>query len=309
MPHKRSEPYLVLGRTLQDTVANRPDAASVRPYVCAVISRALSRERLVRDCCDADKVGLEERQHLKAEVEINPASYDYEEMLNDDREEDEPEDWIVFEGDLNVVSECGTFADEQSNSNPDVRSASSPASGSSFGKLFRGKERFAGAVKKKVASVGGVGDKIVGTVGRMGDLCTLNSVNYSIDYMAGMWDAADEAGEKYLLQMEDIVKLKAGAISDMSKTGVDKSRAVCQDVESRLINSGAVEYMQRLEGCLQNGAVLMSSKANTLSKAAGVQSGPKLPSYTGMRRSLKSVVNKGVSAVQKGPFKTAEPST
>merc|ERR1719502_1412973 len=100
-------------------------------------------------------------------------------------------------------------------------------------------------------------------------------------------------------QMEEIVKIKAAVLSDMSRTSLqdarstslklqstaaDKSRGVRQDMESKLIQSRSAAW---------NGAVHISDKANAVSKTA---SGGLGKAASGMR-SLRSAMQKGMGRV------------
>lgn len=286
--------------------------SAVHMYVCRVMSRALSRSA-VEDPVELDTVARESMTMSRSEVEtlMQPVDAEVsrrcgdEEMMVADKE-DEPEDWIVFEGDWNVVSEFRTIAAERSYSyeGPPPDSDCNTASGR-FEKLVRSK-------------VGEVGDKIVGTVEKMG-----SKIGTITPVLSGTWDSIDEAGERYAQQIEELVKLKASMISHKSRStyqdvcstaekcswqlegtaalAVDKSKVVCQDVESKLVQYGAVDYVNKLEGCIQNGALLMSRKALAVSKAARMKTGD-LPSYynkyDAMRRGMKSAVQKGFKSAR-----------
>lgn len=277
-------------------------ASPVHIYVCSLTTRALSRQGLLEGCRDADVVLPVAQFTTEAEL---LGAFDEEMLSNrgDEEDDEELEDWVVFEGDLNVVSEFRDLATADTYQLESSDCVSRTSSSSSFGKLRWGKEQFAGAMKKKVAYVGEVSDKIVGTVGKMGDkMCALNTG------LAGMWDACDEAGERYAQQMEEIVKIKASVISDVSKSSyqdacasaaiaswkletkaacaVEQSRGVCQDMESKFIQSGAMMTSKATP------LATAVSKVATMAPTMPTMKTGGLPTYTDMRRSFTSVVQK-----------------
>jgi len=123
--------------------------------------------------------------------------------------------------------------------------------------------------------------------------------------------------------VENLVKVKAALISEKSQATLelsyntaevlswqleggamlacDKSQKACDLLEARLVNCGAMDYVQKIESCLQGGSELVVSKANAVSKVA--KSAVRLPvcMKTGglpspqhaMRKSLESVMRKG----------------
>lgn len=268
----------------------------------ACIQRALSRHALHREAVEAVEEpmtvpifkgeaakrlgGLDE----DAEEGVHRAA-DWEEMMDADGDEEEPDNWVIFEGDVTTVSEFNTLAAERSYSeeNPESEPVSRTSSTGSFEKLRRGKELVTGVVKEGVAKVGEMGDKLAGSVGKAG-----NKMGSLSPALGGTWDSADAVAERYAQQFEELVKLNAAMISN-------KSRATYQDAccpetwqpfEAKCAAAG--DKITVACECMHKGAVMMSTQASPAAKAvskaakAARVKTPELPTYSSMRRGLKS---------------------
>jgi len=272
------------------------EPSAVHLYVCSLISRALARQELREESIKSETVALSFTRHRPSGISDAPspeqeqrcAGEDIEEMLTPKRPgEEEPEDWIVFEGDENVVSEYRTH----------THWGSPPAchkeqeSGAWTPRVLQ--ERVTNTVKEGVAKVGEVGGKLISTAGKVGD------------------DATErlETAERYAKDIENIVKVKAAFISE-------KSRATYQDVENRLEElegksrmaylkssedfeswlekSGALDHMYRIKSAAVLVGGEVSSKAKAVSKAAKKVVRKKtgsLPTTGAVRRRFKSAFN------------------
>jgi hypothetical protein len=254
---------------VDDAIDHAVQPSAVHMYVCRLVSRSLLKAEAI-DSTKPSKVDTLV-PHLNSKIVQQDVAV--EERMMDAKEEDEPDDWIVFEGEGSAVSEFRNIAAEQS------YSADSPcraSSGGSFEKLTKGRDRMAGAVREGVAYVGEVGGKFVGSASKVG--IKMGALSPAL---GGTWDAVDEAAERYAQQIEELVRLNAAMISG-------KSKGTYQE--------GAKSYMHKLEGCIYNSAALVSDKAKAVSKAAGAKAAyvkTSELSYTSMRRGLASAVRRG----------------
>jgi len=236
---------------------------------------------------ESQKINADESRVAETFVKTVLMNAEIEQMLIEDKEE-ELEDWIVFEEEENAVSMSQMPPTERSYDLGGVAPAS-------HWEQFQ--KRVTNTLKSGTTSVSStveeVGNKVVDKANKAGEETT---------QLIGV-------AEKYQNKIEDIVKLnyKDACLTAAELEG--RSRAVCKDVESWLIKTGAVDHMPDSAGpcwcqlCwihrYQNAALLTSFKAKSaaleVTRAARKKTS-ELPTYSAVRRRFKSVFYKTESS-------------
>jgi len=296
---------------LTRVVDNTIEPAAVHMYVCALWARGFAQqemlERLEADPFEAVK-GI--ASLLTADTPMTSTSCasfagsaSDEEMLSDCYDEEEPEDWIVFEGDVDVVSEFQTVDAELSYLQS---GAGTPRSRRTL------QERVTNTINQGMAYADEVGlktSRMLAEKFEMADKIVGPKISSKFDAGVDAYKALDIMADQYARDVEENARVGVTAIYEKSRFAAekysaklseleDRSRAFGQDFEQWLNRKGASDAVNRL----QKGAQLVSKKAQSASKAASKaarKSAPDMPSSGAVRQRLTTAFNAGAQTLRR----------